>query len=167
MQRLISLVLLTAIAAAGVVLCSPLQARPVPLVSYQGLFNAADLVVIATPINRTADTSERTVFHDISRSEDGRAVPIEAIGVETRFRVSLVFNGDTKLKTFVLHHYRERARPAIEANGPGLVFFDPADVGQRHSWLLFLVRESDGRYAPAGRQTDPAYQAFHALPHRE
>jgi len=38
-------------------------------------------------------------------------------------------------------------------NGPGLVSFDAGPVPK--SYLMFLVRESDGRFAPVAQQTDP------------
>jgi hypothetical protein len=49
-------------------------------------------------------------------------------------------------------------------DGALLVFFDPADISKRSSYLLFLVRERDGRYAPTGGQTDPGHKAVLKVP---
>jgi len=51
----------------------------------------------------------------------------------------------------VFHHLRElENKPSF--NRPGLVTFDAKD---KKRFLLFLKRESDGRYAPLTGQTDP------------
>jgi len=63
--------------------------------------------------------------------------------------------GDVALEQFTLHHYREAQIPSNEVNGPGLVHFDPVTPKLLVQYLLFLVREPDGRYAPVGGQTDP------------
>jgi len=42
------------------------QARRVDLLSYQQLLDRSDLVAIATPTSRTADTAEERVFPDIN-----------------------------------------------------------------------------------------------------
>jgi hypothetical protein len=49
-------------------------------------------------------------------------------------------------------------------NGPSLVSFDPSDMKQRSSYLLFLIREPDGRFAPTGGQTDPGFKAVTSMP---
>ena len=51
----------------------------------------------------------------------------------------------------LLRHYKE-ASSGISKNGPGLVSFDPKDGKQ---YLMFLVREKDGRYVAVSGQTDP------------
>ena len=48
-----------------------------------------------------------------------------------------------------------------------LVSFDPADKNRSGSFLMFLVRESDGRYAPAAGQTDPGINVITKLPFAE
>jgi hypothetical protein len=56
-----------------------------------------------------------------------------------------------KARDIVLRHYRE-ASSQLSINGPGLVAFDPTAGTQ---YLMFLVREKDGRYAAVSGQTDP------------
>ena len=119
--------------------------------SYQQLLDKSDLVVIATP-TATSDTKEQMNLPGY--------LAMRAIGVETKFRVSTVLKGDKALKDFVLHHYRAPKPDEIYDNGPHLLSFDPS---KKRSFLVFLVRESDGRYAPTSGQTDPAYFAVHAL----
>lgn len=83
--------------------------------------------------------------------------------METLFVVSVVLKGDPTIKQFTLHHYRE-AQPSKESDDPFLVRFDPSDLSKRSSYLLFLVREPDGRFAPVGGQTDPGMKAISPIP---
>ncbi len=137
------------------------QARLISTQSFQELVDASDLVVIASPAAKTADTGERAFFADIFRDTDkGRGIKIASIGVETKFQSFAVLKGPRTLAQFTLHHYREAAPPKIELNGPLLVSFDPSS---RSVYLLFLVRESDGRFAPTGGQTDPGFRAVTKL----
>jgi hypothetical protein len=119
------------------------QGRAVSFLTYQQMFDQADLVAFAQPVSTNA-TAEQTVLPNI-------APPIQVVGVETKFAVELVLKGDKATKEFVLHHYRET--PALYMNGgPDLVAFTP---GGNESYLLFLKKEADGRYAPINGQTDP------------
>jgi hypothetical protein len=140
------------------------HARLIREIGYQELFDGSDLIVIARPGTKTADTNERPYFADITRTDErGRQARIAAIGVETTFEVSKVIKGNGGLKRFVLHHYREASPPSIELNGPLLVSFDPSDASRRRDILLFLVKEKDGRYAPYAGQTDPGGRTIFAL----
>jgi hypothetical protein len=87
---------------------------------------------------------------------------LAAVGVQTTFRVCAVLKGDKALKRFTLHHFRDARPDPHELNGPGVVTFDPARGGEA-TFLLFLVRERDGRYAPYGGQTDPGAQSVFAV----
>ncbi|MGO9208984.1 MAG: hypothetical protein ACLPXM_15710 [Terriglobales bacterium] len=147
-----------------IVLClglSESHARLISVLSYQQLFDRSDLVVIGVPVSKTADTKERSALPNIVRQDpDGTKHPITAIGVETSFRVCLVLKGDKDMRKLVLHHYREESQ-AGAISGPALVSFDPQDQG--YSYLMFLAREKDGRYAPTGGQTDPAFKSVSQL----
>ncbi len=139
-------------------------ARITLVLSYQGMLAKSDLVVIANPTSNTADTSEESFVPDILILETGgKQSRIKSIGVETVFAVSAVLKGDLTLKQFTLHHYRE-AQVSLHADGPYLVRFDPSDISKRSSYLLFLVREQDGRFAPIGGQTDPGMKAISPIP---
>lgn len=127
------------------------DARAVQIWSYQELLDKSDLAVIATPTT-TNDTPEQ-ISSGIAN--------LSYIGMETRFKVSTVLKGDMTLKTFVLHHYRPPgSNPAglIAPDGPTFVYFrlstGPANPFGM-SYILFLVREADGRYAPVAGETDP------------
>ena len=150
--------------ALWIAVASPAQARPVQVLHYQDAIDQSDLVAIATPLAKTVDTAERgvlpNIFHD---GGDGKLVPIAAIGVETPFEVAAVLKGDKAIARFVLHHYREARFPEIEVNGPMLLSFDPAP-STSGSYLMFLIREPDGRFAPVGGQTDPGIQSVLPLP---
>jgi len=140
-------------------------ARLLVTFTYEELFAKSDLVVIATPMAKTADTREQSSLPNIStQHEDGTSSEVKSIGLETAFKVSVVLKGDKNIKRFVLHHYREAESSAVVLNGPILVSFDPSDAAHRFSFLLFLMREQDGRYAPAGGQTDPGYKSISRLP---
>lgn len=140
------------------------KARTFSTLSYQGLLDKSDLVVIATPATKTTDTAEESFLPNIfSQDKDGNLSKVRATGVETTFKVCAVLKGDKDLRQFVLHHYRE-ASAKLTMDGPMLVYFDPSDMKQRNSCLLFLIREPDGRYAPTGGQTDPAYKVISKVP---
>jgi len=137
MKQIIAGLLIFAAAVAA-------QAREVQGLSYQQMYDQADLVVIAKPVS-TQDTTEKTTLREMPR--------VHFIGLSTEFDIRLVMKGDTNVKKCVLHHYR-LANP-IEAaiNGPDLASFDPT---KDRSFLLFLHRERDGRYSPVSGQIDPA-----------
>ena len=119
---------------------------------YDRLTKEADAIVIATPLS-AHDTAERTTLPNIVRTDTNKVrSAIPAIGVETRFTILSVLKGDTNTTDIVFHHLREAEKPSAQDNGPGLVTFDPKE---KKRFLLFLKRESDGRYAPLTGQTDP------------
>jgi len=168
-RRLFAKSLTLALGAAAILLCvmpEPAQARLVSWLSYQEMLAKSDLVVIANPLNKTADTKERSVLPGISQQDrDGRQSKIASVGVETVFTVLAVLKGNSAIKRFTLHHYREAdSSGAPGIGGPLLVKFDPSDVSARGSYLMFLVREPDGRFAPVGGQTDPGMQAICSMP---
>lgn len=119
--------------------------RPMRAWSYQEMNDQADLVVIAKPISAT-NTTETSVLPNTSPG-------VRVVGVETEFEVRLVMKGNRSLKTLVLHHYRLANPEEHLFDGPALFSFDPK---QSNRFLLFLHRDSDGRYSPVSGQTDPA-----------
>ena len=141
------------------------NARIVSVLNYQEILAKSDLVVIGNPISTTSDTKEHSVLPNVWRQgTNGEKSNIESIGVETVFAVCAVLKGDVALKQFTLHHYREAQIPSSEVNGPGLVYFDSSRPVGRSSYLLFLIREPDGRYAPTGGQTDPDLGSVSSIP---
>ncbi|UWZ84060.1 hypothetical protein [Occallatibacter riparius] len=143
----------------------PAQARLVSILSYREMLAKSDLVVIANPVTKTEDTKERSVLPGIARQDsEGRRSKVEVIGVDTVFAVSAVLKGNPATERFTLRHYRE-TDDTPRMNGPSLVRFDPSEVSNRSSYLMFLVREPDGRFAPVGGQTDPGTQAICPIPH--
>ena len=142
-------------------LAPSVSARALQVLTYQDLFDQAALVVVASPIAQTADTQEESTLPGISQIDaNGNTGPVRCIGVETAFRISAVLKGHPATRELILHHYRE-ASSVPSANGPLLVRFD----GSRWSYLLFLILEPDGRYAPAGGQVDPGFNAITRLPY--
>jgi hypothetical protein len=135
-----------AVASGGVA-----SARIIPPWTFQQLTDRSDLVVIGKPVS-TNDTAER-----ISNWQGFTMQSV--VGVETKFSVDAVLKGDKQLKTVVLHHYR--ADRLWVPNGPTFLSFDPAaefrsDVPRvRATYILFLTKETDTRYAPAAGQVDP------------
>ena len=125
------------------------SARLVRTWPYQELLDKSDLVVIATP-TASGDTKEHVPLPGYTIQ------PV--IGVETKFEVSAVLKGEKALRNLVLHHYRADAISVD--NGPTLVSFNPAE---KRIFLLYLVREPDGRYAPAFGQVDPGLCGIHVL----
>src|SRR5690348_16734638 len=147
MSSLLSWVCVSALLLGSTHLAS---ARLVRIWSYQELLDKADLVVLATPA-ATNDTPEHI---------DLPGFPGEhVVGVETRFLVSAVLKGDSTQKQLVLHHYRTADGSDVPhvPNGPGFISFTPAEPppARPRTYLLFLTREVDGRYAPVVGQADP------------
>jgi hypothetical protein len=113
--------------------------------TFEEMFAKADLVVIGQ-VASTTDTTESIELRDLEPS-------IQVVGVTTEFRTLLVLKGLNTIDRFKLHHYRLKSEEQRETliNGPDLARPKP------HSrFLLFLLKESDGRYAPVTGQTDPA-----------
>ena len=106
----------------------------------------SEVVVIAEPLG-SRDLAESFTLENIRP-------PIKTIGVETRFKVLSTLRGEMAGKEFTLHHYRlpnpVEARRMI--SGPGLVSFPFA----YEQVLMFLNKDSLGRYRPASGQTDPS-----------
>jgi hypothetical protein len=136
--------------------------------SYPELMKAADLVVIVTPGATTA-TGRKVAFSDITQVDQaGNKVALMGERLETDLEVVVVMKGkplDVRGKDstrIILYHLRESPQPAMSVNGPGLVSFDPSTKRQ---YVMFLVREKDGRYAAVSGQTDPD-MAIEVLSHR-
>jgi hypothetical protein len=114
--------------------------------SYKDLFANSDFVVVASPLTRPRDTNERITLQTVGP-------PKPVVGVNTEFKTLLVLKG-SKRQRFVLHHYRAARKPdpnKVIIGGPPLLDFEgPNDA----RYLLFLVREADGRFAPVNGQQD-------------
>lgn len=118
-------------------------ARLVKVWTYQEMFDKASLVVIAYAMS-SKDTAERTMLLN----------DVRVVGVTTDFGTFLVLKGGKGTRKFQLHHYRLEfsSDETNIANGPDLVRIEPG-----HSvFLLFLIKEQDGRYAPVTGQSDAA-----------
>ena len=113
--------------------------------SYARLNDNATLIVIGTPASVTTTTERTNLLGDIS-----------AKGIETSFKVLTVLKGDLKTDSFVLHHFALADLKDIKAinAGMGLISFEPRSY---KSYLIFLQRESDGRYLAVSGQSDPIF----------
>jgi hypothetical protein len=148
-------------ALGGVLLAGAAEARTLRTWTYTHLMKAADLVVIATPRATTA-TGRLEELPDIRESDAcGNASTVKAERLETELEVTVTLRGNP-VTNIVLHHTREHPVGKPQLDGPGFVRFDPKDELQ---YLMFLVREPDGRYAAVSGQTDPN-QAIEPLQHR-
>jgi len=122
------------------------QARISQSFTYSQLLQKSDLVAIATPVENTKDTKELFELPGLG---------IKVIGVESKLRIAAILKGSLSKNEVILHHYRLPDPNKPQFNGPMLASFNVRDVNKRHSLLIFLIKESDGRYAPTGGQTDP------------
>jgi hypothetical protein len=120
------------------------DARLMGSLAFRGLDKKADIIVVAKPVS-TKDTAEQTYLPNISP-------PIPVIGLSSEFEVRIVLKGDKSLKKLVVHHYRLKNPDKLMLNAPNPASFDAKESAR---YLLFLQRESDGRYAPFD-QIDPA-----------
>lgn len=137
MKRFLTLFLLLS-------MCVIATARIMRTWSYQQMYDKADFVVIAKPVS-TEESKEKETLPDI-------APRIDVVGISTLFDICTVMKGESSTNKFLLHHYRLAKPKELLKNGPSLVAFD---TNQHNSFLLFLIREADGRFAPVTGQTDP------------
>jgi hypothetical protein len=122
-----------------------LNARITQAWTYQEMFSKADLVVIADVVS-TSETEERSALTDVEPH-------VAVIGVVTSFKSRLVLKGSPSLSSFRLHYYRFQIEDdKLAANSPELIEIS----GKDQTFLLFLTKEPDGKYAPVTGQTDPA-----------
>ncbi len=136
--------------------------RGINVLTYDELFAKSDFIVIAEVAEKTKDTPERTKLKDISP-------PQSAIGIVTEFECLHVIKGSRRQR-LTLHHYRadfsvddfhDQAPEGTErviVNGPTFMSFE-LERG-KPAYLMFLIRERDGRFAPVAGQIDPDLSIF-------
>lgn len=120
------------------------MARFIKIWTKEEMEKASDLVVIGT-VAKVQDLNETntTLWR-------GYKFP----GVEATFAVSKVIKGDVTNSTIVLHYYRfDRVTPV---NSPSFLNLAPTDTNR---YLLYLVKDGRGRYAPVSGQLDPSVDA--------
>ena len=132
--------------------------------TYSDLMDESSLVVIARPTATRALRATAALPNIREQDAKGRKHPVIARAAETDFTVVVVLKGklsaaQRKSRSFTLLHYQELPPSKVTVNGPGLVAFDP---GATRQYLMFLVRQADGRYTAVSGQTDPD-QAIEAL----
>src|SRR6266481_7572707 len=112
--------------------------------TYEEMFNKADLVVLARFVS-SEDTNERSVL------KENLPQPVDVLGVISRFDTCLILKGPKDVTKFELHHYKLNGPPV--GNGPALI---RVTAGRQPAFLMFLVKETNGRYVPVTGQSDPA-----------
>ncbi len=134
------------------------EAPRVQLLSHSELLAKSDVVIIGTPV-ATRDTEEETTIPGMVRQEpDGERDQIAALGIETTIRVSVCLKGQVdSTSTVILHHLQQTPMKGPVVGGPDLITFD---LATRRNYLMFLVREADGRFAPTGGQAHPSLNAI-------
>lgn len=123
--------------------------------SYDQLWNAADIVVIAVA-TATRDRKETMPFPGVRRVDaKGKNEPVVGQRMETTFRVVVTLKGkavDAKgraVAKFPLHYY---SVTGAMLDGPTLVSFD---LRAKKQYLMFLKAGEDGQYVAVSGQTDP------------
>ena len=144
------LCLLAMIPCAAAIVFAPMSA--------QERFDQADLVVIAGPLS-TRDTAERASIEGLTKGGMSGRPDVAYVGEETDLAIAAVLKGEPSLKKITLHYYRylSVSESTFALNGsPLFLTFDPSDYSLPSnpriacSYLFFLVREADGRYASVG-----------------
>jgi hypothetical protein len=127
----------------GIGLVSNAEARITKAWEDQEVFDKADFIAIAQA-GATKDTEERITI-----------LTHKVVGVVTEFKTQLILKGEKTIQTVQLHHYRfaNKSDAQATANGPDFIEI-PTD--KHATYLLFLSKETDGRYGPATDQIDPA-----------
>jgi hypothetical protein len=113
---------------AGGTLC----ASPIPNIPYADLYARSDLVVIGRPVE-SRDTREHATIRGLS-----------VVGVTTDVRALFVFKG-LRRQLFKLHHYRQWPKKTVYVGNPVGIRFEPP---KNKRYLMFLVREPNGRFVP-------------------
>ncbi len=139
MKTVLSILLLLGFAAEA-------NSRIGTYLSYEDLTKKSDLIIIARP-TRVHETSEKVPSTKLGMElsdQDGKPAKVTVRGVETSFEVLVVFKGNRSTRKLVLHHYLRTVEIAMIMDGPTFVTFQPKEG---KSYLMFLKREPDGRYA--------------------
>jgi len=114
-----------------------------PSYSYEDMFKQSDLVVIARPVT-SRDTGERQLDRHVNP-------PVPVVSVTTECDALYVLKGPKREK-FKLHHFRDLTDPKrVVVGGPTGISFD---LHKNKRYLMFLVREPNGSFAPFAGQTD-------------
>lgn len=127
--------------------------------TFDTLNDKATLIVIAIP-TKAVETPEVVALPNIETVyPDGRHEAVMSKGIETTFKVLTVLKGDRNIKQLVLHHYSLASAPGF--GDPMLVSFKP---GGNQQFLMFLEKETDGRYVAVSGQTDPQFSVIELGP---
>jgi len=125
------------LAVGFVVVCSASTAYGYEMIpmKYRALFERADCVVIATPLN----TREVEKLLEVDQPQ---AVKDLLVTVDTEFEMAYVVKGELKSKTFhLLHLNRKDGKRIHEFGAVGTFFLDfEAKENKRRSFILFLKR---------------------------
>ena len=129
-------------------------ARVSPHWSYDTLNEKATLIVIATPTKVSACAEQATLPNIQTVWPDGQKESVMVKGVETIFEILTVLKGGRDTTTLTLHHYAiaDPEKAAVRGQ-PRLLSFEPK---YQKRYLMFLIKEADGRYSAVSGQTDPA-----------
>jgi hypothetical protein len=122
---------------------------------FDQLKDKANAVLVATPTSVTAITNQSTLAGS----------KINGIWVETSFRILGVLKGDRTIKEIKLLHLtganletkKKNGDFIMYVDGPRLLTFEPNSNKQ---YLMFLQKETDGRYVAVTGQEDPIDSVF-------
>jgi hypothetical protein len=118
------------------------------ILSYSDLFELADVVVIATPVETKNASVELPL--EVEQPKD---VTDLIKTVETKFEVGLSLKGKLPKPTFrLLHLNRKDGKTALMFGEVGTFFIDFHTEHNKHqSFLLFMKRTKEGMLCPAWR----------------
>ncbi len=118
------------------------------ILTYSNLFERADLVVIATPI----ESKDSSVPLKIE-AEQPKDVMDLIKTVSTKFKVALVLKGRVAGETFQFLHLNRRDKHAAMMFGDIGTFFIDFDTehNKNQSFILFIMKREDGAFCPAWR----------------
>jgi hypothetical protein len=107
----------------------------------QQVLKKADLIAIAKVIT-TKDTTEQAELKNFTPA-------VHLSGVETEFETCYVIKGSKDIHKFRLRYFKPDQMIEI-----GPLFQIEIPRNKQPTYLLFLIKESDGRYAPVTGQTE-------------
>ncbi|GAB5560820.1 MAG: hypothetical protein SynsKO_24670 [Synoicihabitans sp.] len=126
----------------------PARAYIMRELTYAELFERADVVVIATPV----ETTDSSIVLKLQIEQSNESTDLIKT-VETKFELAVLLKGTLDATTFrFLHLSRKDERRVLVFGSVGSFFVDfHPEQETQNSYLLFMTRGKDGTFYPAWR----------------
>ncbi len=131
----------------GTFLNAELNGQTITILSYQGLFDKSDLVIVARPI-QVGFTGESVI---LARG-DNATTTVPSLGQEVQLQVDATLKGNYPENNLVLlHWFKPKDSKIIN------------DLSRNYRYMFFLRLDKDGRYSPTDGQFVPRFNSIKRL----